>query len=155
MGSSSTKGSLHPETSLPCKQEKIMFSAHRIGSVNTPLHLLILAHKHIHLQSLTDKNFEHIYYWTHWHKENPTGIKMAHRHTAAETHTWVRWPRVQRRNQWSIFPGMTDLLIRHRWACFMFKMLLVQSWHHWWATTAEPLGLRHWNALRILLCVLR
>ena len=71
--------------------------------------------------------------------------KLRHRHTAAQTHTWVRWPQVQRRNQWSVHPEMIDLLIQPRWACFMFKMLLVQSWHHWWATTAEPLRLRHWK----------
>ena len=40
---------------------------------------------------------------------------------------------------------MIDLLIWHRWAWLTFKMSLVQSWHHWWATAAEPRGLRHWK----------
>lgn len=133
MGRSSAKGTLHSETSLPCKQEKMMFPAHRLGSMNTPLHMLILTHR---------QKDEQIYYWTHWLTKTLRSIKVVQTkaQTYCSTNTWVRWPRVQRGNQWSIHPEMIDLLIWHRWACFMFKMPPVQSWHYrGWATRFEAL----------------
>lgn len=137
MGSNSAKGSLHSETSLPCKQKKkkMMFPTHRPGSMNTP-YICLYSHTNAHTFSHIHTKYEH-HYCTRWHTETPRSIKVVQ--TKAQRHTWVRWPRVQRRIQRSIHSEMTDLLIRHCWACFTFKMLLVQSWHHWWATRFEAL----------------
>lgn len=88
MGRSSEKGSLHWDIPSSSKQEKMMFPAHGLGSMNTPSHPLRLAHKH--LKSHTDKNWS-IYTIGHTDTQKALGTsvwcKLRHGHTAAHTHT--------------------------------------------------------------------
>lgn len=99
--------------------------------MNTPLHLLILAHTFGYTHTHTQVQLDTL---------TPLGAsrwyKLTHMHTAAQTHTWVIWPQVQWENQESEHLEITDLLICPRWACFMFKM----SSHD---ITDETLPLRH------------
>lgn len=153
MGRSSGKGRLHSETSLLSKQEKMMFPAHRLGSMNTPLHPLILTLKHIHLYS---QKYEHIYFWTRWHTETPGSINVvpmkARTYGRTNTRTWVRW--LQRRNKWSVHPEMIDLsappgmFYVQDVACPVMTSLMS---HHGWATRFEALKMP--SKLCCVLCV--